>query len=64
MAVGGWRLAAFSAFLTPKGYETRPHRYAKRWGRDLAQETVGFERRFSAEGPWELSPGFSLGSLQ
>jgi hypothetical protein len=26
-----------SAFVAPKGYETRPHRYAKRCGRDLAQ---------------------------
>jgi hypothetical protein len=26
-----------SALATPKEYETRPQRYAKRWGRDLAQ---------------------------
>ena len=43
--------------------KTRPHRYAKRCGRDLAQEPVGLWSRFRPEGPWELSPGFSLGGV-
>ena len=34
-----------------------PHRYAKRCGRDLAQEPVGLWSRFRPEEPWELSPG-------
>ena len=43
--------------------KTRPHRYAKRCGRDLAQEPVGLWSRFRPEGPWKLSPGFSLGGV-
>jgi len=40
-----------TAFVTPKGYE------------DLAQVCVGFEGGFRPVGPWELSPGFSLGDV-
>src|ERR1700746_1202360 len=45
-------------------YRTRPHRYAKRCGRDLAWEPVGLESRslhqaglwgrFRSEGSWEV----------
>jgi hypothetical protein len=35
---------------TPKAYKTRPHRYAKRCGRVLAQEPAGFEGGFGPKG--------------
>jgi hypothetical protein len=37
VAVSPCRRVGVSAFVTPKGYKNRPHRYAKRCGRDLAQ---------------------------
>ena len=40
-------------------------RIARRLGpkgqKSLAQEPVGLWSRFRPEGPWKLSPGFSLG---
>jgi hypothetical protein len=35
--LAAWRRGGVAAFVTPKGYKNRPHRYAKRCGRDLAQ---------------------------
>jgi thioesterase domain-containing protein len=46
-----WVCVGFEGGFGPKGLE------------NIAQEPVGLWSRFRPEGPWELSPGFSLGAV-